>query len=81
MNKRIIDGEEYFETGTVTYKDKEYIELHSVDVLKPRKMFGEYIDGKFELVNDSDVVYALLILTAMCVLSLHGKLIMDYARC
>ena len=81
MSMRIhtVDGVKYFETKTVTFKGKEYKELKSTDVTKPSVLYGEVIDGKFTPLKDGDTVYALSVKYAMCVLSLHGYPIMDYA--
>ena len=74
----IFDGVEYFETEIVTLKGKEYQELKSVDYMKPSTIYAEKKDGILEPIKDRDIRYALLVKYAMCVLTLHGKLILDY---
>jgi|GEM_PF-6253011 len=74
----IIDGDRYLTTKIVTLKGKEYQELKSADIMKPSTKYAEFINGELVLVRDRDTFYALLIKYAMCALSLHGTLIMDY---
>ena len=74
----VIDGVVHVETKTVTYKSKEYKELKSAILDSPSVLYGEVIDGNFIPVNDRDTLYALRVMNAMCVLALHGYLIMDY---
>ena len=74
----VIDGKEYFATKIVTLKDKEYQEFKSVDYMNPGVQYAEIVNGEFELVKDWDTFYALSVKYAMCVLTLHGKLILDY---
>jgi len=73
----IFEGVEYFETDIVTLKGKEYQELKSVDYMKPRTIYAEKKDGKLEPIKDWATAYALRVKYAMCVLTLHGHLILD----
>jgi hypothetical protein len=73
----IIDGEKYHCSGTVSLKGKEYQELKG-EGNYPSIQYAEIVDGKLKKIEDKDISYALRVKNAMCVLSLHGVLIMDY---
>ena len=79
MRTFFIDGKEHYETKIVTLKGKQYQELKSIAPMFPYTKYTEIIvDGKLELINDWDIEYALRVKYAMCVLALHGVLIMDH---
>ena len=60
-----IDGEEFVETGIVTYKGKVYCELQNTNFLTYLYKYGTVVDGKFIPEQDEDIVYALLIMNAI----------------
>ena len=78
MKTHEIEGIKYIETKTVTYKGKKYIKLASANVREPSVLYGEFIDGDFIPINDRDTRFALAIVDGMCILSLHGMVILDY---
>jgi len=74
----IIDDKKYYESKTVTLKGKKYKELLSLDPMKPSVLYADINDRELSIIKDWNIFYALRIKYAMCVLSLHGVIIMDY---
>ena len=69
-----INGKEYLKTKQVHLGGKVYQELKSADIMRPETI---YLYETGEVVKDWNTHYALSVKYAMCVLSLHGKPIMD----
>jgi hypothetical protein len=74
FNVHKISGKEYLATKRVQLGDKVYQELKSADIMRPETV---YLDEAGKVVEDWATYYALSVKYAMCVLSLHGHLILD----
>ena len=70
-----IEGEEFFVTKRVSYKGQNYIEIKSTNYLRPKTI---YIDKSGKAVKDWATHFALSLIYCTCVLSLHGKPVMDF---
>ena len=74
FNAHRINGKEYLATKKVQLGDKVYQELKSADIMRPETV---YLDEAGKVVEDWATYYALSVKYAMCVLTLHGHLMLD----
>jgi len=76
----MIEDKKYLKSKIITLKGKKYQELILISgsIMQSDIIYAEIINGELDVVKDWETYYALRVKYAICVLSMHGVLMMDY---